>query len=165
MSLSARTVWLRQLNMALTLASAHLNDDDFLEAFHSCRLDNSQFRHADHLRLAWIHLHRQPFEEALRQVRAGVQAFAAHHNLPHLYHETITVAWMHLLSTHHESTFEEFLAKSESRLGKDLLFRFWSPELLDTREAREAWIPPDRQGLPALPYRSRLPSCHPCLGD
>jgi hypothetical protein len=121
--------------MALTLASAHLNDDDFLEAFHSCRVENSQFRHADHLRLAWIHLHRQPFEEALRQVRAGVQRFAAHHNAPYLYHETITVAWMRLLTTHHESTFEEFLAKSESRLGNDLLLRFWSPELLDTKEA------------------------------
>jgi hypothetical protein len=143
-------VWLRQLGMALTLASAHLNDDDFLEAFHSCCLDNSQFRHADHLRLAWIHLHRRPFEEALRQVCAGVQGFAAHHNVPHFYHETITVAWMRLLATHHESTFEEFVAKNESRLGKDLLFRFWSPELLDTRAAREAWVPPDRHSLPTL---------------
>ena len=75
--------------MALTLASAHLNDDDFLKArpgqvfAANCRLENSQFRHADHLRLAWIHLHRQPFEEALRQVRAGVQRFAAHHNAPY----------------------------------------------------------------------------------
>jgi len=144
--------------MALTLASAHLNDDDFLEAFHTCRLDNSQFRHADHLRLAWIHLHRQTLEEALRQVRAGVQRFAAHHNVPHLYHETITVAWMYLLATHHESTFEEFLAKNESRLGKDLLFRFWSPELLDTREAREAWVPPDRQGLPTLVRCNKTPA-------
>lgn len=135
--------------MGLPFGSAHLNDNDFLEAFHSCRLANSQFRHADHLRLAWIHLHRQPFAEALQQVRTGVQRFAAHHNVPHLYHETITAAWMHLLATHHEASFEEFLAKNESRLGKDLLLRFWSPELLDSREAREAWTPPDRRGLPA----------------
>jgi hypothetical protein len=57
---------------------------------------------------------------------------------------------MYLLATHHESTFEEFLAKNELRLGKDLLFRFWSPELLDTPEARQAWVSPDRQCLPTL---------------
>jgi len=144
--------------MALTLASAHLNDDDFLEAFQSCRLDKSQFRHADHLRLAWIHLHRQPFEEALRQVRVDVLRFAVHHNVPHLYHETITVAWMRLLATHHEPTFDEFLAKSESRLTKDLLFRFWSPELLDSREAREMWVSPDRHSLPAKSRGGSMPS-------
>jgi len=143
--------------MALTLASAHLDDNDFLEAFHACRLDSSQFRHADHLRLAWIHLHRQPFEEALRQVRNGVQRFAAHYNVPHLYHETITVAWVRLLATHHELTFEEFLAKNEPRLGKDLLFRFWSPELLNTREAREGWTPPDRRALPQPGRTPKVP--------
>src|SRR5262245_48961518 len=122
--------------MALNLASAHLTDDEFLEAFHSCRLE--KFRHADHLRLAWIHLHRQPFEEALQQVRAGVQKFAAHNNVPQLYHETITVAWMRLLALHHEASFEEFLTINEPRLGKELLFRFWSPELLDSTQARAA---------------------------
>jgi hypothetical protein len=79
---------------------------------------------------------------------AGRPKIAAHHNVPHLYHETITVAWMRLLATHHEPTLQEFLAENESRLGKDLLFRFWSPELLDSTEARAEWTPPDRQSLP-----------------
>lgn len=135
--------------MALTLASAHLNDDEFLEAFHSCRLENAQFRHADHLRLAWIHLRRRPFEEALQQVRAGIQKFAIHHGVPQLYHETITVAWMRLLATHHELSFETFLSENENRLNKDLLHRFWSPELLASDEAKAAWVQPDREPLPA----------------
>src|SRR5579862_8225062 len=57
----------------LVLASAHLGDDEFLEAFHSCRLKTSEFRHADHLRLAWLHLAREPFEIALVRVRSGIQ--------------------------------------------------------------------------------------------
>jgi hypothetical protein len=57
---------------------------------------------------------------------------------------------MHLLATHHEPTFDEFLTANESRLGKDFLFRFWSPELLETREAKDGWVPPDRQSLPPL---------------
>ena len=57
--------------MSLVLASADLSDDEFLAAFHSRRLATSQFRHADHLRLAWLHLHREPFDVALAQVALG----------------------------------------------------------------------------------------------
>ena len=134
--------------MPLVLATAGLSDEDFLAAFHSCRLQASEFRHADHLRLAWLHLHREPFDTALEKVRAGIQAFAAHHGMTHLYHETITTAWVRLLATHHENSFGEFLADNETRLNKDLLHRFWTPELLASGDARATWVPPDRRELP-----------------
>jgi N-formylglutamate deformylase len=141
----------------LLLATAHLGDDEFLEAFHSCRLRTSEFRHADHLRLAWLHLAREPFEPALARVRGGIQAFAKHHNLTDLYHETITTAWVHLLATHlpathQENNFEEFLTANEPRLNSALLHHFWTPEVLASREARSRWVPPD---LRDLPQRSR----------
>jgi hypothetical protein len=132
------------------LATAHLSDDEFLEAFHSCRLQTFEFRHADHLRLAWLHLAREPFETALDRVRSGIQAFAKHYNLSGLYHETITTAWMHLLATHSENSFEEFLVANESFLNSNLLHRFWTPEILASREARNSWVPPDRHELPKL---------------
>jgi N-formylglutamate deformylase len=127
------------------LATAHLSDDEFLEAFHSCRLRTSEFRHADHLRLAWLHLAREPFEAALECVRSDIRAFAKHHNLSGLYHETITTAWIHLLATHHENNFDEFLTANESRLSSGLLHRFWTPEILASREARTRWVPPKRE--------------------
>jgi hypothetical protein len=132
----------------LVLATARLRDDEFLEAFHSCSLRTSEFRHADHLRLAWLHLSREPFETALARVRSGIQTFAKYHNLSGLYHETITTAWVHLLATHSESSFDEFLAVNESRLSSNLLHRFWTPEILASREARSHWVPPDRSELP-----------------
>ena len=137
--------------MPLVLATAHLSDDEFLEAFHSCRLSTSEFRHADHLRLAWLHLAREPFETALDHVRNGIHAFAKHHNLSGLYHETITTAWVHLLATHRESSFEEFVLANESFLGSSLLHRFWTPETLASNEARSGWVPPDLRELPSLP--------------
>ena len=136
--------------MPLVLATAHLSDDEFLEAFHSCRLRTSEFRHADHLRLAWLHLWREPFETALDRVRSGIQAFAKHHMLSGLYHETITTAWVHLPATHSESSFNEFLTVNECRLNSNLLHSFWTPEILASREARSHWIPPDWQELPHL---------------
>ena len=136
--------------MPLVLASANLRDDEFLAAFHSRRLQTSEFRHADHLRLAWLHLHREPFEAALIYVRHGIRAFANHHGVPGLYHETITMAWVRLLATHHEESFAEFLRNNEDRLNKDLLHHFWTPELLASEEAMARWVPPDRRKLPPI---------------
>ena len=135
--------------MPLVLASAHLSDEEFLEAFDSCRLLNSEFHHADHLRLAWLHLHREPVETALANVRAGIQNFAAHHGAVHLYHETITTAWVRLLATHREHSFDEFLRENEARLSGGLLYRFWTPEVLAGQEARGRWVAPDRRELPS----------------
>ena len=130
------------------LASAHLSDEEFLEAFHSCRLLTSEFHHADHLRLAWLHLEREPIETALAHVRAGIQKFAAHYGAAHLYHETLTTAWVRLLATHHENSFAEFLRENEAQLSSGLLHRFWSPEVLAGKDARAQWVAPDRRELP-----------------
>jgi hypothetical protein len=112
-------------------------------------LPNTAFRHGD-LRFAWIHLHRIAFEEALTSVREGIRKFAVHNGQPHLFHETITTAWVKLLATHHESTFAQFISENEHRLNQGLLHRFWRPELLDSDAARTTWIAPDRAPLPAL---------------
>ena len=130
--------------MAIVVASANLNDDEFLTAFNDCELPLSSFRHGDHLRLAWLHLHRHPFAEALMLVRTDIQRFAAYHGVPHIFHETSTIAWTALLSTHNEATFEQFVRDNDYRLTLGLLHRFWTPATLNSEAARCAWIPPDR---------------------
>jgi hypothetical protein len=134
--------------MAIVVASAASRDDEFLEQFTNCTLPAERFRHGDHLRLVWILLHRQPFEQALRGVREGIQRFAAHLGVPHLYHETITTAWVRLLATHDENSFEEFIARNEQQLTRELLHRYWTPELLESPAARSGWVPPDKRALP-----------------
>ena len=132
----------------MVLASAHLSDDEFLEAFHSCRLKISEFRNADHFRLAWLHLHREPLDTALANVCSGIQAMAAHYGISETYHCTITTAWVRLVATHREATFEEFLTANGPLLNRDFLHRFWSPALLASERARSAWVPPDVRDLP-----------------
>src|ERR1700694_5876194 len=107
--------------MAIVVASAEVGDDEFLEAFTGCELPASSFRHGDHLRLAWLLLHRKPFDEALKLVREGIQKYAAHLAVRHLYHETVTTAWVRLLATHHEVSFTEFITNNEHRLNLTLL--------------------------------------------
>ncbi|MHB1023675.1 MAG: hypothetical protein ACYC46_03740 [Acidobacteriaceae bacterium] len=134
--------------MAIVIASAHLNDEDFLAAFAQCTLPLTSFRHGDHLRLAWLHLHQKPFAQALETVRNGIRQYAAHHGVSHIFHETVTIAWVKLLATHHESSFAEFIAENEHRLHLGLLHRFWSPEALESDAAKRSWLPPDREPLP-----------------
>jgi hypothetical protein len=134
--------------MALVIASAHLDDDAFLAAFSGCELPLSSFRHGDHLRLAWLQLHRHGLEATLGLVREGIQRYAAHHGVSHIFHETVTTAWVRLLATHHEASFNEFIAANEDRLNLGLLYRFWTPEALDSESARRSWLPPDRAVLP-----------------
>jgi hypothetical protein len=53
-----------------------------------------------------------------------------------------------LLATHHETSFDEFLACNEPKLSLHLLHRFWTPEVLASQETRARWVPPDLRDLP-----------------
>jgi hypothetical protein len=93
-------------------------------------------------------VHRLPLEQAEETVRATIQAFAQRHGVPGLYHETITRAWVRLIATHHETSFGEFLEANEYRLNRELLWRFWTPEILGSEMAKRQWVEPDRHALP-----------------
>ena len=134
--------------MHLTVASAHLSDDEFVKAVTSCELPLASFRHGDHLRLAWWYLHHQSFDGALSSVRQSIMRLAAHNCVPHVFHETRTTAWMILLNTHREETFGQFISENEHRLSPALLHEFWSPAALQSDAAQAAWLQPDRAPLP-----------------
>ena len=135
--------------MSLVIASGCLDDEEFLRAFHCCELPVTSFRHGDHLRLAWLHLHRESMDDALESVRVGLQRFAVHHGAAHNYHETVTSAWVRLLSTHGEPDFAQFIERNAYRLNLALLHRFWTPSALNSEAARREWLAPDREALPA----------------
>src|SRR4051794_1671358 len=86
--------------MPLVVASVGLSDNTFLSALNRCDLPLSMFRHGDHLRFAWLALHSHGFHESVNIVREGIRRFATHHGVAHIYHETVTTAWVHLLASH-----------------------------------------------------------------
>ncbi len=134
--------------MALACASAHLNDEEFLTRFHDCRLAPGEFRNFDHFRLTWLHLRLSPPEVALERISSGIRAFAEHCGAWEKYHATITAAWVRLVATHKESSFEEFLVRNAPKLNAEFLHRFWSPALLASADARSRWVAPDLRALP-----------------
>ena len=125
-----------------------MDDDDFLSAFESGRLES--FHHRDHVRLAWIYLREESGPAALERFSGALRRFAAAAGKPGLYHETIT--WAYLLLIHERmaravaSSWNEFAAANPDLLAwkPSVLDRYYRPETLASDLARGTFVMPDR---------------------
>jgi len=128
-------------------------DDEFLRAFFGLTLPSSEFRHRDHLRLAWLAVRRHGGDVAEEVVASGISRFAQHNSHGPLYHDTMTRFWVrlvrHAVSARPEILdFDEFLAAYPLLLDKNTPMRHWSRESMFAPEARAAWREPDLVALP-----------------
>lgn len=127
-----------------------MTDDQFVDAFETCKLPKEMFHHRDHLRLAWIYLRKYGSAVARERTVESIRRYAAHLGVSEKYHETITIAWMLLLeaAAQRGSCFEDVLAASPELLDKDTLQRYYSSGLLKSDDARKAFVAPDLVPLP-----------------
>jgi hypothetical protein len=130
--------------------SAAMSDGDFLAAIESCSYPMSDFHHAEHLRLGWLLLAKTDLASASTHAARTIQRLAQRHGKAARYHETLTQAWMRLLSSHDEQDFCDFLARHGDRASPDLPFRYWRRETLSSDYARSYWVEPDLEPLPPL---------------
>ena len=75
-----------------------MTDQDLIAAFEACTLPTAEFSHRRHLHIAWRYLSAAPLGIAAERFKAALQRYAAAHGRPHLYHETITWAYLVLLN-------------------------------------------------------------------
>ena len=127
------------------------NDDALVAAFEACTTPNAGFRHADHVRVAWIYLGRLPLLAAADSFAASLERFAAAHGKPQLYHETITLAYLLLIHDRivrygRGATWTGFADAHPDLLmwQPSILDRYYSPTLLGSDLARGTFVWPDR---------------------
>lgn len=102
-------------------------DHELLRTFEDCSL--TQFRHQDHIHVAWCYLQKYPTNEALTKMREGLQRFAQAKGKTTLYHETITIAYTMLIA--------ERIARSPGSDDWETFFEQnpelfkWKPSILD----------------------------------
>ena len=76
--------------------------DDLASRFHACALARNEWTHEAHLTMGLWHLHRYTAEESLWRLREGIRQLNASmgniNSATSGYHETITRAYVHLLS-------------------------------------------------------------------
>ena len=128
-------------------------DEAFVAAFHAHQVSNQGFHHRDHLRLAWVQIHKLGLERASVAVTRGIRQFAAHHGSAERYNDTMTRFWLRVvnlgISRHPELTFDELLAAEPHLLDKSLPFRHWSRERMNRDDAKQQWVEPDLHPMPA----------------
>jgi hypothetical protein len=108
------------------------------------------------VRMAWIELSRGPsFEAAVGRIREGLLKFLASIGAMG-YHETVTVAFSRLIRFRmdrapEQQSWPEFLAENGDLLSKSppILSTYYSPERLESPEARATFLEPDRRPLPS----------------
>lgn len=135
--------------------SSAWSDEDFLRAFEDLSFPADQFHHREHIRVAWLYLKSSDATRAAERMTAGILRFANHHGATRKYHRTLTLAWMRLVAAALVETpegydFTKFLLEHPELGDKDLLNKYYSPELVQNNAAREGWVEPDLQSLPSL---------------
>jgi hypothetical protein len=138
-----------------------LTDDELVRQFESGAL--SAFPHAEHVRLTFIYLTRHGRDETLRKMYEGLRNFATAKGVPEKFHVTMTRAWVDLIDSARcafpqSVTASALIAHCPDLLDRDALLRYYSPERLNSAEARHSWAPPDRAGsIGVEPQSNPLP--------
>ena len=128
-----------------------MNDAEILtmiDRLERCLLDKTEFHHRDHLAVAAMYLYSSDFDSALDRMRSTLKRFAAHHQVSGLYHETLTRFWLQQVeaSLDRKLCLAESVRKVQEQLGdKNLAFEYYSRELINSQEAKQKWVPPDRR--------------------
>lgn len=106
------------------------------------------FGHAEHLTVALWYLARLPASEAAGRMREGLRRFAAHHG-SNLYHETVTLFWLRvvgafLLREGRGRALDELAnLLAASHADKQLIYDYYSRQLIETDEAKRSPVEPD----------------------
>jgi hypothetical protein len=125
------------------------SDEVFENQFEKCLLDPELFSHEAHLRLAWIHIRKSGFEQALKNVREQLKNFTRHVGAEDKYHETVTVAAVkavyHFMLKSEKEDFPSFI-KENIRLKthfKELLAQHYQEDIFQSKRARKEYVEPD----------------------
>ena len=115
-----------------------------------CLLGKEEFHHRDHLAVAVVYLYSADIETAMDRMRASLKRFAGHHGVSGLYHETLTRFWLQQVEQRLDRglcLWDSVKRIQEELSDKNLAFEYYSRERIDSQEARDKWIEPDRRPL------------------
>lgn len=131
--------------------------DDLVTRFHARTLPKNGWTHLAHLAVGTWHVHRHGPEHALESLRTGITRLNEAHGTVNDeaggYHETITRAYVHLLSAFLSTHPDRAVAECVQALlvsplaAKTALFRYYSQERLLSVAARKGWVEPDIEPL------------------
>src|SRR5690349_848635 len=106
------------------------DDRAFLALFEAAAIPSEAWTHRDHVRVALLYLRELSFPQALDRLRTGIQTLNRVNGVKDTptsgYHETITVAWAHLVAgaiarSGMANSFADFAQRNPDLLQKERL--------------------------------------------
>lgn len=126
-----------------------MNDHEFLTQFENCTLAKENFTHINHLRVAWLYL-QQDSKNAIANTKKNILRYATSLGAAHIYHETLTHAWISLVNIamkKYHTDFASFISDNAHLLDKNLPLQYYSQAHLYSENARQELLAPDLQPL------------------
>ncbi len=114
---------------------------------------SGQFRHRQHINLAFYAVRRHGMPGAVGTVCGWIQQIAAYVQAPQKYHHTVSRAWVELVAYHVAedpdcADFDAFADRNPALLDKRLLTRHYRSATLAAAAARGGWVEPDLVPFP-----------------
>lgn len=129
-------------------------EERLLTGFLDGSLPGDQFHHQQHVHVAFLMVRRHGMPRAIEEFSTALKAFAVAKGMPKLYHETITWAYLLLISERLArtpmETWDQFASANGDLLEwkPSVLDRFYTPDALWSELARSTFVMPDRNGTP-----------------
>jgi hypothetical protein len=120
-----------------------------------------QFRHRQHINLAFYAVRRFGMPGAVAKICTWIQQIAAYERAPQKYHHTVSRAWVEMVAHHVAADpdcadFEAFARRNPDLLDKRLLSRHYRSSTLAAEPARRGWIEPDLLPFPGSARRGMV---------
>ena len=139
-----------------------MDDAELLRQFQDVTLPFTLWTHRAHVKIAYLHLQKYPFDEALSRICIGIKRYNAANNVPESqtsgYNQTTTVAFLHLVAAVMRAyelafpvrTADEFCDTHPQLMSKHILRFFYSPIRRMHSDAKTKFIEPDLAPLPKI---------------
>lgn len=126
-----------------------MNERDLFDSFVDASLPADQFHHQQHVQVAWLFTRKYGMPGALGEFSDAIKRFADAKGKAGLYHETITWAFLLVISERQArnpaATWPAFEAANPDLLvwKPSILERYYSKALLASDLARRTFVMPD----------------------
>jgi hypothetical protein len=125
---------------------------ELVRGFEACEIHPAEFKHYQHLTVALWYVAHLPYDEAREKMKTRIKRLAASYGKTG-YHETITEFWLRKVRKFLDGieNSDSISARTnqliETYADKNLIFDYYSKEVLDSQQARTGWIEPDLKPL------------------
>src|ERR1051326_4671730 len=122
-----------------------------IEAFESNRIENHEFHHRDHVRMAWTYLREYGFPAGAGRFVDALQRFAAANAKPQLYHATITWAYLVTIFDRMERNgagdWDAFATANPDLLTwkPSIIDALYQPQTIASDHAKRVFVLPDQR--------------------